>query len=84
MVSRAAYEALGFLLHPQIKAYPADRKIFEVYQAAGKVIKVHEVNIQHDRIASEKGRIEEISRSFKGQGFVDVETDAQRLVTADV
>lgn len=84
MVSRAAYKALGFVLHPQIKVYPADRKIFEVYQIAGKVVKCHEVQIQHDRIASEKTRLEELSRVFPAQGFVDVETDAQKLVDADV
>ena len=83
MVSRAAYEALGFVLHPQIKVYPADRKIYEVYKKADKVIVFKDVQIMHDRVAEDKKRIEDISAGRNAQGIVDIEADAQRLIEAD-
>jgi hypothetical protein len=78
MVSRKAYEAVGFVLHPQIKAYPADRRIYEVYLMAGKVVDCTDVKIQHDRVASEKSRLEAISRSGMN-GSIDLDADAQKL-----
>jgi len=79
MVSRKGYETLGFVLHPQIKVYPADRKIYEVYKEADRVIKIHEVRIQHDRVASDKLRLEEISRKSRWGNDVDVSYHADKI-----
>jgi hypothetical protein len=83
MVSRKAYEALGFVLHPQIKVYPADKKIYEVYVKAGCVVDCTDVKIQHDRVALEKTRIDSISRQPGARGYVDTSADAMKLVQAD-
>lgn len=50
MVSRKCFEILGFILHPQVRIYPADKKIWEVYKGADLIVNCLDVRIQHDRL----------------------------------
>lgn len=75
MVSRKAYQALGFLLHPNIKTYPADRILYEVYKKAECVIDCTDVQIQHDRQHDKKERIMNIFRENNADGSIRVDTN---------
>lgn len=48
MISRVSVNALGFFFHPQVRMWPADRCIWELYKMADCIIPCHEVKIQHD------------------------------------
>ncbi len=82
MVSRKAYEVLGFLLHPQVRIYPADKKIWEVYNSAGLVVNCLDVRIKHERL--ENGQQHEGWGEICNEDDVivrnmDIELDAKKL-----
>lgn len=81
MVSRTAFEALGFLLHPQIQMYPADKKIYESYKAADLVVDCLEVKIGHDRIATGKEYWGQLcfEDETAGRLNIDVDSDVRKL-----
>lgn len=85
MISRGAYEALGFLLHPQIRIYPADKKIYQVYKQAGLVVDCLDIKIGHDRDASNKEAWGEICHEddVAGRLSIDLEGDVRKLDEAN-
>ena len=48
MISKVSVNALGFFFHPQVRMWPADRCIWELYKLAECIVECHEVKIQHD------------------------------------
>jgi len=48
MISRKAYNAMGFFFYPQIRMWPADQYIHGLFKVAERVINCHEVRIKHD------------------------------------
>jgi hypothetical protein len=50
MISRKAMETIGFFFFPQVRMWPADKCIHDLYKAVGCVITCHEVTLQHDHI----------------------------------
>ena len=48
MISRKAIDTIGFFFFPQIRMYPADKAVWDLYSAVGCVITCHQVKMQHD------------------------------------
>lgn len=75
MISRKAIDLLGFFFYPQVRMYPADMIIWQVYNHAGVVIPCHEVKIQHDHVPNAdptKSRLMQILREDKENGVFPV------------
>lgn len=51
LISRKAIDTVGFLMYPQVRTYPADRVIWELYKLVGATIECHEVKLTHNHIA---------------------------------
>lgn len=54
MVSRKAYETLGFVFYPQIRMWGADAVLFDLYKKAGCVIECHDVKVEHLHMPSRR------------------------------
>lgn len=82
MVSRKAYERLGFILHPQIHNWPSDGKIYEVYDKAGVIVNCHDVKIKHDRVVENKKHFEKLADQdlHSGNLNIDIDADVDRLL----
>lgn len=50
LISRKAVDTVGFLMYPQVRTYPADRVIYELYKLVGAIIECHEVKLTHNHI----------------------------------
>lgn len=48
MISRKAVDSLGFFFFPQVRQWPSDKCIWDLYNGVGCVIPCHEVKMQHD------------------------------------
>jgi hypothetical protein len=48
MLSRKAIDTVGFFFYPQVRMWPADKVIYDLYKAVGCVITCHNVKMQHD------------------------------------
>jgi hypothetical protein len=53
-VSRKAYEAVGFMLYPQIRSWGADNVCDKMYRLARCYLMCHEVRIQHDHVPTDR------------------------------
>lgn len=82
MVSRRAYEAVGYFFHPKIRMWGADNWLFCVHKEAGTIIDCHNVHIMHDHIQSEQFsewfKINELEMKFP----IDINFEAERLLEA--
>lgn len=54
MISKKAVETIGFFFFPQVRMWPADKCIHDLYKAVGCVITCHKVKLQHDHIYDDK------------------------------
>jgi len=52
LISRKAVDVVGFLMYPQVRTYPGDRVIYDLYNRMGLVIDCLEVELRHDWIDS--------------------------------
>ena len=50
MISKKAVDAIGFFFYPQVRMWPADKCIYDLYRQVGCVITCHQVKLQHDHI----------------------------------
>lgn len=50
MISKKAVDTIGFFFYPQVRMYPADKVIYDLYKAVGCVITCHDVKLQHDHV----------------------------------
>jgi len=48
IISRKAVDIAGFFFFPQVRNWPADKVIWNLYVNVGCIIKCHEVKLQHD------------------------------------
>lgn len=48
MISRKAVDIAGFFFFPQMRNWPADKVVWNLYTSVGCIIKCHEVKLQHD------------------------------------
>lgn len=48
IISRKAVDAIGFFFFPQVRQYPADKCIWDLYSQTGCVVSCQEVKLQHD------------------------------------
>jgi len=64
MISRAAINALGFFLVPELRMFPSDKIIYELYQHVGRIIPVPDVMIEHDHIPEHMGTKDRMMRIF--------------------
>lgn len=48
MISRKAVDTIGFFFFPQVRMWPADKAVWDLYKAVGCVITCHDVKMQHD------------------------------------
>jgi len=52
LISRASVDVIGFLMYPQVRTYPADRVIYDLYRRLDLIVPCHEVKLQHDWVES--------------------------------
>jgi len=50
LISRASIDVIGFTFYPQVRMYPADRIIYELYKNLDLIVPCHEVQLRHDWI----------------------------------
>ena len=55
MISRKAVELLGFFFFPQVRMWPADKVIWDLYSKVGCVITAHEIKLQHNHNYDHQG-----------------------------
>ena len=78
MISRKAVELLGFFFHPKVRQWPADKVIWDLYNAVGCIIMAHEVKMQHDHNYNHdtdpvKNRMLQILQEDKANGVFPVD-----------
>jgi glycosyltransferase involved in cell wall biosynthesis len=49
IISRGAYNALGWIFYPKVRMYPSDRILYDIYKRARVIIPCQEVKLFHDR-----------------------------------
>jgi hypothetical protein len=54
LVSREAYNAVGFFFFPEVRMWGADAVLFDMYKQADAVIPCHGVRVQHDHVPSKR------------------------------
>lgn len=47
MISRKSIETIGFFFYPQVRMWPADKIIFNLYNACELVVECHDVKLTH-------------------------------------
>lgn len=52
LISRKAIDTVGFLLYPQVRTYPGDKVVYDLYKRMDLVIECLEVELRHDWIPS--------------------------------
>jgi hypothetical protein len=89
MISKKAMDAVGFFFFPQVRMWPADKCIHDLYKAVGCIITCHEVKLQHDHIYNHKGdpsksRMQRIMEEDIANGVfpIDGNDQAKRLLEA--
>lgn len=85
MISRKGMNAVGFFFHEQVKVYPADKVLHEVYNKIERVIPIDNVLIQHDHILESdcsKSKLMEvfIEQRDKGELNIDITKDVVNLL----
>jgi len=73
MVTKEAFKALGFFLHPELLTWGADRTIYELYSAVDRVINVPSVHIEHITYHDGKAPCDDTAKSVKERFFRDPE-----------
>lgn len=82
MISRKAVELIGFFFYPQVRMWPADKVIWDLYKHVGCVITAHEVkmchnhNYNHDTDPS-KNKMLKILEEDKANGVFPVNADRE-------
>jgi len=71
MITKEAFKAMGFFLHPELLTWGADRTIYELYSAVNRVINVPSVHIEHVTYHDGKAPCDETAKSVKERFFRD-------------
>ena len=66
LISKKAVDAIGFLMFPQVRTWPADKVIYLLYACLDAVVPCHEVKIQHNWTGNNDPEKSIIIQSFKG------------------
>jgi len=81
MISKKARETIGFFFFPQVRMWPADKCIHDLYKAVGCVITCHQVKLQHDHIYDKndpsKSRMYRIMNEDIANGVFPIDGNAQ-------
>ncbi len=88
VISRKAVELLGFFFFPQVRMYPADKVIWDLYKAVGCVITAHEIKLQHDHDYDHnnnprKSKWMRILEEDKANGVFPVNADKEAKILID-
>lgn len=89
MISRKAIDAVGFFFFPQIRMWPADKAIWDLYKTVGCVITCHQVKLQHDHNYNHdtdpnKNRMLRLLQKDREEGVfpINASEESKRLVEA--
>lgn len=88
IISRKAVELLGFFFFPQVRMYPADAVIWDLYSKIGCVITAHEIKLQHDHDYDHnnnprKSRWMRVLEEDKANGVFPVRADREAKILVD-
>jgi hypothetical protein len=88
MISKKAVDAIGFFFFPQVRMWPADKCIYDLYKAVGCIITCHEVKLQHDHIYDHKGdasksRMQRIMEEDIAKGVFPIDGNAQAKILVE-
>jgi glycosyltransferase involved in cell wall biosynthesis len=75
MVSKEAIDVMGFLFYPQIRVYPADKVIYQLFLNIVRVIECLDVEVVHDHIpetSPAKSRLMRLFLEDKASGALNV------------
>lgn len=90
LISRKAVELLGFFFFPQVRMYPADKCIWDLYKGVGCVITAHEIKMQHNHNYDHlndpsKSRMMRILEEDKANGVFPVNaTEEAKKLAAEI
>ena len=65
MISRKAFELLGYVLHPRVRMFPADKVAFDLFKMVDRIIDANDVWIQHDHITEADPSKSRMMKIFK-------------------
>lgn len=89
MISRKAIDAVGFFFFPQVRMWPADKAVWDLYRTVGCVITCHDVQMQHDHNYNHetdprKNRLLRLLEKDKSEGVfpINANKESRRLVEA--
>ena len=86
MVSRKVRDIVGYVLHPRVRVFPADKVIFDTMKSVNRIIDANDVHIQHNHIEEadpSKSRMMKIFGEDKKlwlQNPIDVRNDVIALL----
>ena len=85
VISRKGFVAIGYFFHEQVKVYPLDKIMFEMYLNAERIIKVDDVFIQHDHVVETDPSKSELIKVFieqrdNGELNVDISKEVMILL----
>lgn len=81
-ISRRGMNTLGWMLCEDVRMYPADSLTYSVYQAAGRVIPVNNILIEHEHIIESDNSKSRLMKIFNEdmQKNIDINPHIMRLV----
>lgn len=82
IISRKAVETIGFFFFPQVRMWPADKVIWDLYSKIGCIITAHEIKLQHDHNYNHetdprKNRMLRILEEDKANGVFPLNADEE-------
>lgn len=82
IISRKAVDLLGFFFYPQVRIWPADKVIWDLYSKVGCVITCHDVKLQHDHnfnhsVDPSKSRMYRVLQEDINNGVFPVNADTE-------
>ena len=64
LIAKKCVDTIGFVFYPQLRTYPADKVIYELYKRADIIIKCHEVELLHKWIPQDDISKQKIFNTF--------------------
>lgn len=88
MISRKAVDLVGFFFYPQVRMWPADKVIWDLYKSVGCVITAHEIKMQHDHNYNHntdpnKNRMLRILKEDEANGVFPISADREVAILTD-
>jgi hypothetical protein len=81
LVSRKAINEIGFFMYPQVRIYPADKILYELYNKAGRIINAREVILQSHYVEETKSpRLWKIFQEDLKNGKLKVDVSRELMI----